>query len=103
MYSKFQIYSFQYLFLFFFPFFISFVCLFVSLVINLSIIVENFFQIVQDSNSNGFRQLNLEQKRFDIRRFLKRIQRRRLLKLGLIIVVKVTGNIIVFEGNEMEN
>ena len=103
MYSKFQIYSFRYLFFFFFPFFISFVCLFVSLVINLSIIVENFFQIVQDYNSNGFRQLNLEQKRFDIRRFLKRIQRRRLLKLGLIIVVKFTRNIIVFEVNEMQN
>ena len=46
---------------------------------------------------------NLEQKRFDIGRFLKSIQRRRLLRLGLIIVVKVTRNIVVFEGNEMEN
>ena len=58
---------------------------------------------MQDSNSNGFRQLNLEQKLFDIGRFLKSIQCRRLLRLGLIIVVKVTWNIIVFEGNEMEN
>ena len=58
---------------------------------------------MQDSNSNGFRQLNLKQKRFDIGRFLKSIQRRRLLRLGLIIVVKVTRNIVVFEGNEMEH
>ena len=73
------------------------------MVINLSIIIKNVFLIVQDSNSNGFRQLNLKQKRFDIGRFLKSIQRRRLLRLGLIIVVKVTRNIVVFEGNEMEN
>ena len=58
---------------------------------------------MHDSNSNGFRQLNLEQKRFDIGRFLKSIQCRRLLKLGLIIVLKVTRIIIVFEGNEMED
>ena len=46
---------------------------------------------------------NLEQKRFDIGRFLKSIQCRRLLKLGLIIVLKVTRIIIVFEGNERED
>ena len=46
---------------------------------------------------------NLEQKRFDIGRFFNSIQYRRLLKLGLIIVLKVTRIIIVFEGNERED
>lgn len=48
-----------------------------ALVITLSIIIGKFFLIVQDSNSNGFRQL--------------------------MIGVEVTRNIIVFEGNEMED
>ena len=46
------------------PFFIIIIiiCLFVSIVINLSIIIENVFLIVPDSNSNGFGQLNPKQK-----------------------------------------
>ena len=79
------------------------ICLFVSIVINLSIIIENVFLIVPDSNSNGFGQLNPKQKWFGIWRFLKSIQVRRLLKHGLMIALKVTRNIIVFEGNEMED
>ena len=87
------------------PFFIIIIiiCLFVSIVINLSIIIENVFLIVPDSNSNGFGQLNPKQKWFGIWRFLKSIQVRRLLKHGLMIALKVTRNIIVFEGNEMED
>ena len=85
------------------PFFIIFVCLFVSMVITLSIIIENVFLILQDSNSNGFGQLNPKQKWFDIWRFLKSIQVRRLLKHELMIALKVTRNIFVFEGNEMED
>ena len=87
------------------PFFIIIIiiCLFVSIVINLSIIIENVFLIVPDSNSNGFGQLNPKQKWFGIWRFLKSIQVRRLLKHGLMIALKLTRNIIVFEGNEMED
>ena len=85
------------------PFFIIFVCLFVSMVITLSIIIENVFLIVQDSNSNGFGHLNPKQKWFNIWRFLKSIQVRRLLKHGLMIALKVTRNIFEFEGNEMED
>ena len=85
------------------PFFVIFVCLFVSMVITLSRIIENVFLIVQDSNSNGFGQLNPKQKWFDIWRFLKSIQVKRLLKHGLMIALKVTRRIIVFEGDEMED
>ena len=87
------------------PFFIIIIifCLFVSIVINLSIIIENVFLIVPDSNSNGFGQLNPKQKWFGIWRFLKSIQVRRLLKHGLMIALKVTRRIIVFEGDEMED